>query len=130
MALTIKALTDSAPTVDNSLAAPNDSFNIIPTANQVYNLYTVPAGKATIAKNIRLANIGSTTVKVNVYFMRPNGTGQYRRRQITPVDLAIAPGCVYVEDDELTLDPGDRIQAKADTANVIQYLISGMERDL
>ena len=61
---------------------------------------------------------------------RPNASGQYRRRQITPVDMVLQPGFIYIDDDELTLEPGDRVQAKADTANAIQYVISGLEQDM
>ncbi len=130
MSVQIKSLTVGAPTIDSSLAAPNDSFNVIPTANTVYNLYTAPTGKATIVKNIRLVNTHSGPVKVNLYFMRLNATGQYRRRLVSPVDLSLAPGLLYIDEGELTLEPGDRIQGKADVANVIQYVISGVERDV
>ena len=80
--------------------------------------------------SIRLVNVSAGTVKVNLYFMRPNASGQYRRRQISPVDLSLQPGLLYVDSDEITLEPGDRIQAKADTANAVHYLISGVERDV
>jgi len=46
------------------------------------------------------------------------------------VDLSLAPGLLYIDEGELTLEPGDRIQGKADVANVIQYVISGVERDV
>jgi len=134
MSVEIKSLTSGAPTMDNSLASPNDNFNIIPTANAVFNLYTAsndPANsKNAILKNIRLVNISSGSVKVNLYFMRPNSSNQYRRRQITPLDMVLQPGFLYIDDDELTLEPGDSIQAKADTANAIQYIISGLEQDV
>jgi hypothetical protein len=39
------------------------------------------------------------------------------------------PGFSLIDEGEITLEPGDKIQGKADTANVIQYLISGVERD-
>ena len=130
MALNLKCLTNGAPTQDNSLAAQNDFFNVIPAANIVYDLYTTPSAKTALVKNIRVVNIGGASAKVNFYFMRPNNSGQYRRRQILPVDLVLQAGAVYVDDQEITLEAGDRIQAKSDTANVIQYLISGMERDV
>lgn len=134
MSLQIKSLTVSAPTVDNSLAAQNDSFNTIPTANTVYDLYSAPTDpntkKAAIVKSIRLANTHTATVKVTLYFMRPNSSGAYRRRLLTPVDLPLTANYVYIDDSEITLEPGDRIQGKADYGAVIQYLISGVEREV
>jgi hypothetical protein len=129
MAVVVKSLTSTAPTIDNSLPAQNDTFNVVPSANVIYDLYTTPTAKTAVVKNIRLVNTSSASVKVNVYFMRPNASGQHRRRQISPVDLVLAPGYLYIENEEVTLEPGDRIQAKADTASVIQYLLSGIERD-
>ena len=88
--------------------------------------------------SIRLVNISAAVVKVNVYFTRltapavgnANATPQPRRRQISPIDTAIAAGCVYIDDDEIVLEAGDRIQAKADTAKAIHYHISGVEVDV
>ena len=31
---------------------------------------------------------------------------------------------------QITLEPGDMLQAKADVGGVIQYVISGVERDM
>src|SRR5262245_57105755 len=131
MSVQIKSLSNTAPTIDTSCPAQNDSFNIIPTANAVYNLYTAANNKSAIVKSIRLVNTHATvTVKVTLYFNRPNSTGLHRRRVISPVDLSMTPGFLYVDNDEITLEPGDIIQAKADTANVIHYVISGVERDV
>ena len=84
MSTQIKSLTNGAPAKDNSIAASADSFNIIPTANQVYDLYTAPNDltnkKTAIVKSIRVINTHATnTVKVNLYFNRPNASGQNRR---------------------------------------------------
>jgi hypothetical protein len=134
MSVLIKSLTNGTPTVDGSSAAQNDSFNLLQNANTVYNLYsapnTSPTIRAAIVKGIRLVNThATTTVKVTVYFNRPNAFGQNRRRLLTPVDMSLPPNFVYVDDTEVTLEPGDRIQAKTDTPNVVQYLLSGVERD-
>src|SRR5437667_4039003 len=100
----------------------------------VKDLYTAsndPANRKTaIIKAMRMVNVSAGAVKIKVYFMRPNATGQYRRRQISPVDMTLQAGFVFIDDDELTLEPGDRIQAKVDTANAIQFSISGLERDM
>jgi hypothetical protein len=135
MSVQIKSLTIGAPQVDNSFAAPNDNFNLIPSANVVFDLYVAKNDtvnsifKTAIAKSIRLVNTAAVPVKINLYFTRPNASGQSRRRQISPVDLSLGPGFMFIDDDELTLEPGDKIQGKADTANAIQYTISGIERD-
>lgn len=133
MAVIIKSLTITAPTVDSSTPAQNDFYNTIPTANTIYDLYsapTTPTTKAAIVKNIRLVNTHTASVKVNLYFMRPNANGQNRRRQISSIDMALPPGYLFIENEEITLEAGDRIQGKADVANVIQYVLTGVERDV
>ena len=130
MSLQIKSLTVGAPTVDNSMVAQNDSFNCIPTAGPIYDLYTAPTGKAAIIKSIRLANTHTATVKVTLFFMRPNSSGACRRRLLTPVELPLTANYVYIDDSEITLESGDRIQGKVDYGAVIQYLISGVEREV
>jgi hypothetical protein len=134
MSVEIKSLTNTTPTKDTSLGAPLDTFNLIPTANEVYDLYSAPKDaintKAAIVKSIRLINTHATaTVKVNLYFNRPNAIGQNRRRPLITTDTALLPGFSLIDEGEITLEPGDKIQGKADTANAIQYLISGVERD-
>jgi hypothetical protein len=134
MSLQIRSLTNGTPAKDISLVAAIDSFNIIPTANEVYDLYTAAKdsinNKSTIVQSIRLANTHATnTVKVTLYFNRPNTSGQNRRRLLAPADISIPAGFTYIDEGEVTLEPGDKIQAKADTAKVVQYVISGVERD-
>lgn len=132
MAIQVKALTNGTPTIDNSLVSPNDSFNVIPaaTAAAIYDLYTVPVGKTCVVKNIRLTNITAAPVTTNLYFTRFTIGGLARRRQLTPVDMVIPAGILYIDDDEITLEAGDRIQAKASAPNGVQYMISGVERDI
>src|SRR5262245_47573271 len=134
MSVLIKSLTSSAPPADTSLAAQLDSFNTLQTANTVYDLYAAPndsvAKRAAILKSIRLVNKHATAiVKVTLWFNRPNANGQNRRLLLTPADMPLLPNFVYIDDSEITLDPGDKIQCKADTGGVVQYLISGLERD-
>jgi hypothetical protein len=134
MAIQIKSLNNGeAPVKDTSIAAMTDNFNKILTANEVYDLYSAPSTpggrKSAIVKSIRVVNTHTSTVTVNLYFCRPNSSGQNRRRQLSPVDLALGAGQVYIEDDEITLEPGDKIQGKANIADKIHFLISGVERD-
>ena len=135
MSIQIKSLTMTVPTKELSLAAPLDTFNTVSTANEVYDLYTTPNSggftRSAIAKTIRLVNTHATNaVKVSLYYNKPNANGQNRRRLLAPADILLPAGTTYIDDSELTLDPGDKIQAKADTANVIQYIISGVELDV
>src|SRR6059036_269012 len=140
MSVQIKQLTNSATIEDLSGAALVDSFNVIPAAaaSKVYDLYTAQntstAKKSAIVKGIRLTNIQTSPtappVKVTLYFNRPTSGGQYRRRLLAPTDIQLPSNFTFIDDSELTLEPGDKIQAKADTANVIQYVISGVERDV
>src|SRR6266542_4452342 len=110
MSIQIKSLTSSAPVLDNSQSAANDNFNVIPSANQVYTLYMAPKdpNKTAIVKSIRLVNSHATaTVKVSIYFNRPNSAGLNRRRFLAPVDMSLVPGTAFVDDGEITLEPGD-----------------------
>jgi hypothetical protein len=138
MATQIKSLTTGdAPQQDNALVAQNESFNIIPTANTVYDLYVAANDaannnrKGAIVSSLRLINTHATnTAKVTLYFNRPNTGGQSRRRLLTPADMELPPNYMYIDDAEITLEPGDKIQGKADTAGAVQFLISGVERDI
>ena len=136
MSVQIKSLTNGAPAKDISLIAAADSFNVIPTANDIYDLYTAPNTATTkrgaIVKGIRLINTaaGSTKAKITLYFNRPTTGGQSRRRLLAPADIELAAGYCFIDDGDITLEPGDKIQARADTANVIHYVISGVERDM
>jgi hypothetical protein len=136
MSVQIESLTVGAPTVDTSLLAQNDFFNVIPTANTVYDLYVAADDapnnnrKSAVVESIRLINTHATaTAKVTLYFNRPAG-GLGRRRLLTPVDMQLPPNYMYIDDAEITMEPGDKIQGKTDTAGVVQYLISGLERDV
>jgi len=133
MSVQIKSLTNNAPVRDLSLAAPLDTFNIIPSANQVYDLYTAPNEssnkKAAIVKSIRLTNILAQTVDISLYLNKPTANGLNRRRLLAPKGLLIPQKGAYIDDAEITLEPGDKIQAESGTAMAIHYVISGVERD-
>ena len=134
MSIQIKSLSNGVATPDVYKAATSDNSNVIPTANDIYDLYTAPNTspniRGAIVKSIRLVNTHINSVKVNLYFLRPIANNQFRRRLITPLDMVLPSGFQYIDDDEVTLEPGDRIQGKADMGSVIQYVISGMERDV
>jgi hypothetical protein len=135
MSLQIKSLTSGLPTKDIASAAPStDSFNLIPSANDVYTLYSAAKEtsdrKSAIVKGLRFVNTHDDDVTISLYFNRPNATGQFRRRLLAPANIVLTAGSSFIDDSEITLEPGDKIQAKASVANVIQYIISGVERDV
>jgi hypothetical protein len=142
MSVQIKSLTNGSPVKDTSPAVANDTFNLIPTKDEYYDLYSAPTPtaanptivkKAAIVKGIRVVNTGSVNTQVSLYFNRPTSSAPNapsRRRLLAPGNILLAPGFAYIDEGEITLEPGDKIQAKADTANVIHYVISGVERDV
>ena len=87
-------------------------------------LYQAPAKTAAIVKNMRFVNTGAAAITINVWFKR--GSNTYR---VLPKDLSIAPGQLFLDNDELTLDPGDEIQGQASSASTVDYVFSGVERD-
>ena len=135
MSIQIKSLTMTVPTKELSLAAPLDTFNTVPTANEVYDLL-----HGTQLRRLRaLGHCQNHPAGKHpchqcregvVVLQQAHANGQNRRRLLAPADILLPAGTTYIDDSELTLDPGDKIQAKADTANVIQYIISGVERDV
>ena len=98
-----------------------------PSANTVYDLPgAVPTGKAWIVKGVRLLNTDTVTQTVNLYFLKSGSTA----RQISPKDLVLGAGQLAVDDQEITMGAGDKIQGKASAGNKIDYVISGVERDV
>ena len=97
-----------------------------PNADTVYDLYAVPTGKAAIAKSMRFFNTDTSNRTMNVYFFKASGTA----RQISPKDLSLAPGSLLIDDGEVTMGTGDKIQAKASSGNKIDFVISGIQRDV
>ncbi len=88
-------------------------------------LYTVPANRACIVKNMRFVNTDTTARTVNAYYKPASGTA----RLITPSNMSLASGAVAIEDNEVTLAAGDLILGDASVANKIDCVISGIERD-
>ena len=104
----------------------NDSANA--------SLYEPASGKAAIVKSIRLVNTGTVAVTVNLSVRRGiSGSGP----RIGPKDLSIPPGCMYSDDEEVTLEGGngtttqDHILGWAASGQngLVEYVISGVERD-
>lgn len=133
MSVQIKSLTNGVPTPDTSPDIA-DSFNTIPAANTVHDIYTAPKGssvnRAAVVKGIRLVNIKAETVNISLYFNRPDQDGRSRRRLLAPKGMGLLAGATYIDDGEISMEPGDSLQMEASQADAIQYIISGVERDL
>lgn len=53
-----------------------------------------------------------------------------KRRHILPVDMKLEPRQLMVDTTPLVLEPGDGLLGYAFTPNWINYVISGIERDV
>ena len=92
-------------------------------------LYVVPSGKAAVIKNFRLANNEASTARtVNIYYLR-SGLSDTNARLILQRGLSITAGNVVVDANELTMAAGDKIIGDASVANMIDFVVSGVERD-
>ena len=112
MALTIKSL----------------ARNQLPTSQgDLYQAPTTPTAKAAIVKNMRFVNVGTGSVTINIWFKRAAGGTPYR---ILPKDVAIAPGQLLIDNEELTLESDDRIQGQVSSGGTVDYVLSGVERDV
>ncbi len=96
------------------------------TQGDLYAAPTTPAAKSTIVKNMRFVNVGSATVTINIWFKRGSGGTAYR---ILPKDMAIAPGQLVIENEEVTMESDDRIQGQVSSGGTVDYVLSGVERD-
>ena len=88
----------------------------------ISNMYVVPSGTAAIVRTVILANIDSDVRIVN---LSVSGTSSVH---IVPVDAALASGTTSVFDQVLCLGPGNKIQGSADIADVVQYVVTGVEK--
>lgn len=94
-------------------------------------LYTVPADKTALIMRITLINTAGSTKVVNLYKKASGGTS----RRIIEKDwtLAIAGAASgasrYTFIGPLTLEEGAEIEGDAATAAVVDFTISGVERD-
>jgi hypothetical protein len=145
MSVTIKWLSNTAPTPDKSCPEFPETFNLIDEPNRIFDLYvaeprptppaTTPVGKYALVKSIRLVNAGSSVVTVNLYVMRPEDPSKpryllkARRRYVLRVDMRIEAGRMKIHNSEIALEPGDRIQGEITTDGKLYYLISGLERE-
>ncbi len=93
-------------------------------SNSVTALFSASATLTTIVKTIRLVNTDTATRTVNLYFQQ---SGQTQRR-IAPVNLSLAPGVCYVDDQEITMSVNDQVLGSADVGSKVDFVVSGIQR--
>ena len=87
-------------------------------------LYTVPGATETIIKTITLVNTDTSARNVNLYVKKSGGTS----RRIIPKDCELGINYLLVCDDEFTLGAADVIEGDASVADVVDYVINGVEK--
>jgi len=103
---------------------------IVP-ATTWYDLWAAPVGppaKAAIVKSIRMVNTDTQARTVRLRVLQSGGASA----MIAPVDMSLTAnaGSIYLDDKEITLGSGDKIQGYASYANKISCVLSGVERDV
>ena len=91
-------------------------------------LYTCPTGKTTIVGNFTYVNTDGSTRTVDAWVQRSGSTA----RRIIPMSMGLATGSVALicdEENKLYLSEGDAVRGAADSANLVDYTIMGVERD-
>lgn len=83
-------------------------------------LYTVPGNQRALIFTLVLINTDAAARTVNIYV----GNGVNSRR-ICPKNLSIDPGAMVVLDDEIVIHEGERVEADASVAAVVDYVLSG-----
>lgn len=89
-------------------------------------LYPVPAGKTAIVKSMRFVNTHTSAITINVYYKKKDGTA----RKLLPANISLAAGAALIDDSEITLEAEGEIQGDASTAAKVDYVFSGVERDV
>ena len=94
-------------------------------------LYTAPPAspgpaRAAIVKNMRFVNVSGSSVTINIYFRRGSGGTFYR---VLTKDMSVAAAQLVIANEEVTLEPDDRIYGTASAGTSVDYVFSGVERD-
>ena len=135
MAITIKTLgAGTLRTAAGAFAGPNVPRDVI--------LYSAPrpgefgaiASKAALVTAMRFFNSSLTsTVQMHLRYVAYDMQTAFvfrKRRHILPLDMRLNPGELMVETTPLVLEAGDGLIGYAFTDNLINYVISGVERDV
>lgn len=115
MAILIKQLgadVINSATLTTLYTAPNTSPNI----------------RAAIIKGMRFVNTSSSAAQLNLYIQKV-GAADSARRLLLPKNLSVPAGALVEDNNEITLDPGDRIRAEGEASKTIDWVLSGVERD-
>jgi len=104
------------------------AVQILSLANGQLNLATTDmyasTAITTIVKSIRLVNTGSLPITINLYFLLNLGTA----RRIAPVNMTIPAGGLAIDDQEITMGPGDKVRGDASSGGTVDFVISGIQR--
>ena len=84
----------------------------------------VTNGKTVLVTGMRFVNTGTSDATLNVYF-RSGATG----RRVLPKDVKLPGGYCLIDDSEITLEAGDKLQGLS-TVDTVHYVISGIEREV
>lgn len=94
----------------------NDLLNGTTAAKTVYTASPSPA-KSAMVTAMRFANVSGVQATLNVYFVPSGSTYPTNARFIFPKGLVLQNGFVALDDNQLTLSPGDSIYAAASVSS-------------
>jgi hypothetical protein len=96
--------------------------------------FSATTKRAAMLTALRFFNASpSASATMSLYFAKYDSARPLRlrpRRQILPLNLKLNPGELKVETTPLVLEEGDALLAGGSLANLIQYVISGVESDV
>jgi len=92
--------------------------------SSIGDLYTSPSDQhGTVVNSITCVNTHTASITINLYLKSTTSTA----KRIIPKDLALDADDCGLEDAPITLNPGDKIQGDASTADKVDYTIGGIE---
>jgi len=115
--------------------------SFLPGARVLYaapksGIFTATSNRSALITAIRFLNTngsGMASVTINLYFVRYDSGKMIHERpriRILPANMALASGQWVLEDTRFTLEEGDVLLGDASQGDVIDYIISGTERDV
>lgn len=121
MALTLKVFGSG------TIGSQQASNEILTAYSTLTPANAVPAGKAIIVKTLRLVNKGGVTRTVTVNYL-PGGSGA---KVVSPSNVSLQPGALLLLDDEMVLQPTDKLQASfgESGSDIVDFVAAGVERD-
>ena len=85
----------------------------------------VAQGKSALVKNMRFVNSSGSTRSLFVRVKHTGGTTQY----VLPSATQMSSSIMNSYNSEIALEYNDSLEAYADAANAVEFVISGIERD-